>query len=228
MGTARMLLPSLAELILHHVAMKELGAEELWAQACIQQAWPDCQVAQYDDGSRPSMYDLKITYPDGSIGALEVTAAADAEQVELWKLDYAVELALLDADSIRAINGGVYPPKWPSGPGHSVDVLLRIYARCVVGQDKLAKRRISEALRQDCMNSRRSPTKPFRPDPPVILDLGTYWAQRPAFRRPRPHTAAHEAERQDHAGPAFLQVTGPELRFRGVGRLGLEPRTGGL
>ena len=74
------------ELILHHVAMKELGGEELWAQACIQQALPDCQVAQHDDGSRPSMYDLKITYPDGSIGALEVTAAADAEQVELWKL----------------------------------------------------------------------------------------------------------------------------------------------
>jgi hypothetical protein len=33
--------------------------------------------------------------------------------------------------------------------GHSVDVLLRIYARRVVGQDELAKRRISEALRQD-------------------------------------------------------------------------------
>jgi aminoglycoside phosphotransferase (APT) family kinase protein len=30
----------------------------------------------------------------------------------------------------------------------SVDVLLQIYARCVVGQDELAKRRISEALRQ--------------------------------------------------------------------------------
>jgi len=28
-------------------------------------------------------------------------------------------------------------------------VLLRIYAKCVVGQDELAKRRISEALRQD-------------------------------------------------------------------------------
>jgi hypothetical protein len=27
-------------------------------------------------------------------------------------------------------------------------VLLRIYAKCVVGQDELAKRRISEALRQ--------------------------------------------------------------------------------
>jgi len=28
-------------------------------------------------------------------------------------------------------------------------VLLRIYAKCVVGQNELAKRRISEALRQD-------------------------------------------------------------------------------
>ena len=33
--------------------------------------------------------------------------------------------------------------------GHGVDVLLRIYAKCVVGQDELAKRRIGEALRQD-------------------------------------------------------------------------------
>jgi len=30
--------------------------------------------------------------------------------------------------------------------GHSVDVLLRIYAKCVAGQDELAKRRISEAV----------------------------------------------------------------------------------
>ena len=32
------------------------------------------------------MYDLQITYPDGSIGAVEVTAAADAQQLELWKV----------------------------------------------------------------------------------------------------------------------------------------------
>ena len=32
---------------------------------------------------------------------------------------------------------------------HGVDVLLRIYAKCVVGQDELAKRRISEVLRQN-------------------------------------------------------------------------------
>ena len=45
--------------------------------------------------------------------------------------------------------GGVYPTQVAEWAGHSVDVLLRIYAKCVVGQDELAKRRISEALRQD-------------------------------------------------------------------------------
>jgi hypothetical protein len=33
--------------------------------------------------------------------------------------------------------------------GHGVAVLLRIYAKCIGGQDELAKRQISEALRQD-------------------------------------------------------------------------------
>jgi hypothetical protein len=62
----------------------------------------------------------------------------------------------------------------------------------------------------------------------AILDLGTYWAQRPAFRRPRLHTVAHQADGQDHEGQTFSQVTGLQLRFLRVGRLGLEPRTGGL
>jgi hypothetical protein len=34
--------------------------------------------------------------------------------------------------------------KWA---GHSVDVLLRIYAWCLEGQDEVAKRRITEALK---------------------------------------------------------------------------------
>ena len=46
------------------------------------------------------------------------------------------------------LNGVVYPTQVAEWAGHSVDVLLRIYAKCVVGQDELAKRRISEALRQ--------------------------------------------------------------------------------
>jgi len=47
------------------------------------------------------------------------------------------------------LNGGVYPTQVAEWAGHSVEVLLRIYAKCVVGQDELAKRRISDALRQD-------------------------------------------------------------------------------
>jgi hypothetical protein len=66
--------------------MKPLSIEERWAQACIRQALPDSQVEQHDDGSRPSMYDLKIVYPDGTVGAAEVTRAVDPQQLQLWKL----------------------------------------------------------------------------------------------------------------------------------------------
>ncbi len=51
--------------------------------------------------------------------------------------------------SARNVPGGVYPTQVAEWAGHGVDVLLRIYAKCVVGQDELAKCRISEALRQD-------------------------------------------------------------------------------
>ena len=63
---------------------------------------------------------------------------------------------------------------------------------------------------------------------PGERNFGTYLAQRPAFRRPRLRTAAHQADSQDHEGRKFPQIRGPELGFRRVGRLGLEPRTGGL
>lgn len=46
------------------------------------------------------------------------------------------------------LNGGVYPTQVAEWAGHSVDVLLRIYSKCIAGQDELAKRRISEALRE--------------------------------------------------------------------------------
>jgi integrase len=46
------------------------------------------------------------------------------------------------------LNGGVYPTQVAELAGHGADVLLRIYAKCIVGQDELAKHRIDEALRQ--------------------------------------------------------------------------------
>ena len=49
---------------------------------------------------------------------------------------------------VHSPNGGVYPTQVAEWAGNSVDVLLRIYAKCVVGQDEQARRRISDALRQ--------------------------------------------------------------------------------
>jgi hypothetical protein len=66
--------------------VRRLRDDERWAQVCIQHTLPGCTVEAHDDGSRPGMYDLKIVYPHGSIGAVEVTAAADAVRVELWRL----------------------------------------------------------------------------------------------------------------------------------------------
>jgi len=45
--------------------------------------------------------------------------------------------------------GGVYPTQVAEWAGHSVDVLLRIHAKCIAGQDELAKRRIDQAPRHD-------------------------------------------------------------------------------
>ena len=44
------------------------------------------------------------------------------------------------------LNAGVPPTQVAEWAGHSVEVLLRIYAKCLVGQDQIAKRRITEAL----------------------------------------------------------------------------------
>jgi integrase len=51
------------------------------------------------------------------------------------------------------LNAGVPPTQVAKWAGHSVDVLLRIYAKCIDGQDETAKRRIAEALGDDTTGS---------------------------------------------------------------------------
>jgi integrase len=46
------------------------------------------------------------------------------------------------------LNGGIPPAQVAEWAGHSVAVLLRVYAKCIDGQDQLAKRRIEDALRE--------------------------------------------------------------------------------
>ena len=45
------------------------------------------------------------------------------------------------------LNGGVSPAQVAEWAGHSVAVLLKVYAKCIDGQDQIAKKRIEEALR---------------------------------------------------------------------------------
>jgi hypothetical protein len=46
------------------------------------------------------------------------------------------------------LNGGVPAPQVAQWAGHSVDVLLRVYAKCIAGQEDAVRRRVQEALRE--------------------------------------------------------------------------------
>ncbi|HTJ72295.1 MAG TPA: hypothetical protein VL551_32445 [Actinospica sp.] len=63
----------------------KLRKDEAWAMACIQAELEGAIVEAHDDHSAHSMYDLKIIYRDGSVGAVEVTAAHDSQRLELWQ-----------------------------------------------------------------------------------------------------------------------------------------------
>ena len=47
------------------------------------------------------------------------------------------------------LNAGVAPAQVAAWAGHTVDVLLRVYAKCVAGEQDEAKRRILEATMTD-------------------------------------------------------------------------------
>jgi hypothetical protein len=55
---------------------------------------------------------------------------------------------LRDACVSTWLSAGVPPAQVSEWTGHSVAVLLRIYARCIDGQDQLNKRRIQDILRE--------------------------------------------------------------------------------
>jgi integrase len=86
-----------------------------------------------------------ITYRRAWIKARQVALTAAEQASPLARRPYDLRHACLST----WLNGGVYPTQVAEWAGHSVDVLLRIYAKCIAGQDELAKRRISEALQQD-------------------------------------------------------------------------------
>jgi hypothetical protein len=65
--------------------MKALRPEEEWARDIISQTL-SVPVEQHDDNSQDSMHDLWILHPDRAAAAVEVTAAADSQSIQLSKL----------------------------------------------------------------------------------------------------------------------------------------------
>jgi len=67
--------------------MVGLRGEEQRVAACIQAALPGVTVGQHDDNTTPSAHDLDLSLGGGrTFGAMEVTAAADAQLIQSWKL----------------------------------------------------------------------------------------------------------------------------------------------
>jgi integrase len=68
------------------------------------------------------------------------------------------------------LNGGVPPTTVAEWAGHSVEVLLRIYAKCLDGSDALVRRRVQAALGYadtDINNDQATGSKPVIPTTPT-------------------------------------------------------------
>jgi len=91
----------------------------------------------------------------GELASITYRRAWDkARAATLTPAEYASPLARRVYDLRHACvstwhNAGVPPAQVAEWAGHSVAVLLRIYAKCIDGQDEAARRRIENALRDD-------------------------------------------------------------------------------
>jgi hypothetical protein len=135
-----------------------LRGEERWAAACMAEAL-GVEVVQHDDGSRDGMHDLDIVRADRR-DAVEVTAAADADSIQLWKLVTDRE----DRWIVPALEGGWSVTLEPSARAKRVLVEL---------PDLLA-----EMERRGVREYRRRPTRRPPVDPIELhaVDLGVMHA----------------------------------------------------
>jgi integrase len=102
-----------------------LGANGSWEEVG---ALGIARFAPVRGGEQPT-----ITYRRAWIKARQTALSASGQASPLARRPYDLRHACLST----WLNGGVYPTQVAEWAGHSVDVLLRIYAKCVVGQDEL-------------------------------------------------------------------------------------------
>ena len=94
-----------------------------------------------------------ITYRRAWIAARKVALTPAERKSPLARRVYDLRHACLS----MWLNAGVHAPQVAEWAGHGVDVLLRIYAKCIDGQHDIAKRRIAEALRDGTGDQADSP-----------------------------------------------------------------------
>ncbi len=87
-----------------------------------------------------------ITYRRAWAAARKTALTPEEQRSPLARRVYDLRHACL---SMR-LNAGVHAPQVAEWAGHGVDVLLRIYAKCIDGQPDIAKRRISSAGIRAC------------------------------------------------------------------------------
>ena len=62
------------------------------------------------------------------------------------------------------LNGGIPPAQVAEWAGHSVAVLLKVYAKCIDGQDHIARQRIEDALGDPASRGRRTAAPQSEPE----------------------------------------------------------------
>ena len=99
----------------------------------------------------------------GELASITYRRAWDkARGAALSPAEYASPLAKRVYDLRHAcvstwLNGGIPPAQVAEWAGHSVAILLKVYAKCIDGQDHIAKRRIEDALGEPDEDPPREP-----------------------------------------------------------------------
>jgi integrase len=84
----------------------------------------------------------KLTYMRAWRAARRIAFTEDVARSSLAATPYALRHACVST----WLNGGVPPTQVAEWAGHSVEVLLKVYAKTLDGQDAVARRRVMEAL----------------------------------------------------------------------------------
>lgn len=131
-----------------------------------------------------------ITYRRAWTAARKSALTPEQQKSPLAKRIYDLRHACLSL----WLNSGVPPTQVAEWAGHSVEVLLRIYAKCIDGQQNIAKRRIADALRDDS-DAQADDTGTDAPDDPEEddhprADFAAHFPCLAAYGRRGPHITA--------------------------------------